>query len=65
VPVKDARALADAIDQLERDPELRNRLGNASRAKALAEFEESIVIDRTMSVYRELTAPAGPELVRS
>ena len=36
------------------DPDLATRLGQAARAKALAEFDEKIVIERTMAVYREL-----------
>ena len=36
------------------EPELAARLGTAARAKALAEFDERIVISRTIDVYREL-----------
>lgn len=54
VPVKDAPALALAIDRLRRDPALRARLGEAARTKALARFDEKSVVDRTLAVYREL-----------
>lgn len=54
VPARDADALARAIARLQDDPELATRLGQAARAKALAEFDEKIVIARTMAVYREL-----------
>lgn len=54
VPVKNATALADALARLCDDPTLRARLGAAARAKALAEFDERIVIERTMMVYEEL-----------
>jgi len=54
VPVRDGDALAQAIVQLQDDPELALRLGEAARAKAHAEFDERIVIQRTMDVYREL-----------
>ncbi|WP_233347982.1 glycosyltransferase family 4 protein [Luteimonas sp. MC1572] len=54
VPVRDAAALAAAIARLHDDPELAARFGKAARAKALAEFDEKIVIDRTLAVYREL-----------
>lgn len=54
VPARDAGALADAIRRLADDPELARRLGQAARAKALAQFDETIVIERTMAVYREL-----------
>lgn len=56
VPVRDAEALAKAIARLQDDPELSARLGQAARAKALAEFDEKIVIERTLAVYSELQA---------
>lgn len=54
VPVKDGRALADAIARLQADPALCRHLGAAARAKALAQFDERSVIARTLEVYREL-----------
>lgn len=54
VPVKDAAALSSAILRLRDEPELRRRLGAAARAKALAQFDERSVIERTLGVYREL-----------
>lgn len=54
VPARDSDALASAIARLQDDPEFAGRLGRAARAKALAEFDEKIVIERTMAVYREL-----------
>ena len=54
VPVRDWRALADAIRRLADDPALRRRFGSAARAKALSEFDERIVIERTLAVHAEL-----------
>jgi glycosyltransferase involved in cell wall biosynthesis len=54
VPVRDAHALARAIAQLQDDPALARRLGEAARRKALAEFDEDIVIARTLAVYEEV-----------
>lgn len=54
VPVRDAVALAKAIARLQDDPQLAARLGAAARAKALARFDERIVIADTLAVYREL-----------
>jgi glycosyltransferase involved in cell wall biosynthesis len=54
VPVRDAKALAQAIRRLDDDPVLARRLGEAAWAKAHAEFDERIVIRRTVDVYREL-----------
>lgn len=54
VPARDAQALAAAIVRLLDDSALSARLGSAARAKALAEFDERIVIERTIAVYEEL-----------
>jgi glycosyltransferase involved in cell wall biosynthesis len=54
VPLRDAKALASAISRLQDDPWLARRLGLAAREKALAEFDERIVIARTLAVYAEL-----------
>ena len=54
VPMKDATALAVAIARLQDDSDLCAQLGQAARAKALSEFDEKIVIARTLEVYREL-----------
>ena len=62
VPARDAAALADAIERLANDPSLCKRLGEAAMRKAQAEFDERIVIARTMAVYDELepTTAAQP-----
>jgi hypothetical protein len=39
---------------LKNDPQLCRRLGEAARRKALSQFEESSVVQRTLDVYREL-----------
>jgi glycosyltransferase involved in cell wall biosynthesis len=54
VPVKDSTAVADAILRLANDADLRWRLGDAARKKAVAQFDERIVIDKTLEVYQEL-----------
>ena len=54
VPVKDATALASAIERLHLDPAWARELGLAARARALREFDEKIVIGKTLAVYREL-----------
>jgi glycosyltransferase involved in cell wall biosynthesis len=59
VPVRDAKALAHAIRRLDDDPALARRLGEAAWAKAHAEFDERIVIRRTIDVYRELCGPVA------
>jgi len=60
VPPRDTAALAAAIARLVESAELRQRLGAAARVKALAEFDERIVIDRTLAVYHELLPDLTP-----
>ena len=54
VPARDAAALARAIARLQDDPALAARLGEAARAKALAEYDERNIVARTLEVYRGL-----------
>ncbi|HKU79134.1 MAG TPA: glycosyltransferase family 4 protein [Rhodanobacteraceae bacterium] len=62
VPPRDADALATAIARLLDAPELARKLGWAARAKALAAFDERIVIRRTLETYDEvLTGPRAVE----
>lgn len=60
VPARDAPALARAILALKTDEQLRQRLGAAARAKALALFDERSVIENTLAVYRELLPADAP-----
>jgi glycosyltransferase involved in cell wall biosynthesis len=54
IPVRDSEALAEAIQRLHESPALRRELGVAARQRALAKFDESIVIEKTLAVYHEL-----------
>lgn len=54
VPPRDSGALANAIARLDDDPQLACQLGKAARAKALAQFDERIVIRRTLEVYEDV-----------
>jgi glycogen synthase len=49
--------LSSAILRLARDPELRLRLGDAARRKAVREFDASIVAERTLEVYAQAIRP--------
>ena len=57
VPVKDAVALADAIQTLIKDPELRNGMGQAGRALAEEAFAIEKIVDQHMDIYRDLIQP--------
>lgn len=54
VPVENSEALAQAIRRLQDNPEFARQLGEAARLKARTQFDERIVIQRTMAVYAEL-----------
>jgi glycosyltransferase involved in cell wall biosynthesis len=54
VPVKNAGALASAIERLHQNPAWARQLGLAARQRALTEFDERIVIEKTLAVYSEL-----------
>lgn len=58
VPVGDSAALANAIERLYRSPSLCERFGGAARRKALREFDERKIIERTLDVYREVLPAA-------
>lgn len=52
VPVKNVAALAAALRELVRDPELRRGMGRAGLARAHALFDESKVLDRQIEILR-------------
>jgi glycosyltransferase involved in cell wall biosynthesis len=53
VAVRAVAALADALERLAGDPELRRRMGERSRDLAQRHFAERIVVEATLSVYEE------------
>ena len=56
VPVRDAAALAAALEKLIGDAALRCRMGEQSRVRAETEFGLETVIAQTLAVYREVCA---------
>jgi len=56
VPPRDARSLGEAARQLLADGEMRGRMGEAARERALREFSLITMTDRTIDLYRELFA---------
>ena len=55
VPQRDANALADAMDRLIREDELRSSLGRAGRERVEQHFRFSSFVDRVFAIYREAT----------
>jgi rhamnosyl/mannosyltransferase len=56
VPPGDPDALADGLNRLLDDPELRARLGRSARARVEQVFTAQTMIARTLDVYREVLA---------
>lgn len=54
VPVRDAVALAKALEKLINDAALRRRMGEQSRLLAESEFGQEAIIAQTLAVYREV-----------
>ena len=54
VPVRSADGLAGAMGRLATDDDLRRRYGAAARERAVVEFDQQRVIDRTLDAYRLL-----------
>jgi len=51
VPVRDAAAIAAAVDGLARDPARRERLGAAARERARAQFDDRLIVERSLAAY--------------
>jgi len=61
VPPKDPKALAEAIQKLLDDPELRKEMGQAGREKALREFTLDRMLHETEKVYEGVLENTGTE----
>jgi glycosyltransferase involved in cell wall biosynthesis len=64
VPERDDRALADAIETLVLDADLRQALGSRGRERAIGEFSERRVVEDTLKVYARFSGlPARAKAV--
>jgi len=54
VPVRDAEAFVEAVERLVIEPDVRARMAAAARERARLEFDQQLVIDRTLDAYRLL-----------
>jgi glycosyltransferase involved in cell wall biosynthesis len=54
VPVRDAARLAAAITSLVDDPDRRRRMGEASRRRAVTEFDDRRQVATTLETYERL-----------
>lgn len=51
VPVRDHLALADALQKLIENPEMRRQMGEQSRERAVNEFSLELIVEQTMKVF--------------
>ncbi|HFH4259206.1 TPA: glycosyltransferase, partial [Pseudomonas aeruginosa] len=58
VPVRDAVALADAIQRLVESPELRKKMGAAGRTLAERDFAIESIVQQHLDIYRALGSGA-------
>ena len=54
VPVRNAEALAEAIIKLAKNPDLRQKMGEAGRERALEAFDQRIIVRKTIEVYDDV-----------
>ncbi len=54
VPVRDPRAIADAIERLYRDPAARKAMGEAARQRIADDFRNEDTVTKTLALYRSL-----------
>lgn len=54
IPVRDSKALADAIERLVYDPGLRRRMGQAGRELAERRFSVDDIVEQHLDIYKKL-----------
>ena len=60
VPPGDAKALAEAIVVLLRNTEVRRRMGEAGRKRALSQATAQVVVEQTTELYEALVSGEKP-----
>jgi glycosyltransferase involved in cell wall biosynthesis len=65
VPVRNATAVADAVERLLADDRLRKRMGHASRDLAVREFAVEVVVRSTLQLYPDPAVRGSAESHRS
>ena len=54
VPVRDPAGIARAVEGLVTDADLRSAMASAARTRGIAEFDQQLIIDRTLDAYASL-----------
>jgi glycosyltransferase involved in cell wall biosynthesis len=60
VPSRDVKALAKAMQYLLQNPEVRNTMGKAAAAKAIEQFDLSVMAEAYEKLYRAMIAKTQP-----
>ena len=60
VPVHDVRSLAEALDTMARDPFLREKMGDAGRARVEKFFTRRLMTERHLALYEQVLAYHQP-----
>ncbi|MBN4079183.1 glycosyltransferase family 4 protein [Beggiatoa alba] len=60
VPIKDSKALADAICRLIENPGLRRQMGQEGRKLVEKEFSEAVVVEQTLKLYQSMLGELWP-----
>jgi glycosyltransferase involved in cell wall biosynthesis len=60
VPMRDPKAMADAVMKLLKDPALRQRMGEAGRRRAVENFSWQAAAANTMKVYEDVIVAHDP-----
>ncbi|MGI8516972.1 MAG: GNAT family N-acetyltransferase [Acidimicrobiia bacterium] len=59
VPVRNPQKLAEAIERLGSDPELRRKMGAAGVDRSRRLFDETVVVARVLATYRDVAVRKG------
>jgi rhamnosyl/mannosyltransferase len=65
VPPKNVSALSQALHQLELDPSMRTRLGDAGHRRVLEHFSSERMVDLTIDVYQRILSTRQTQKVHS
>jgi len=65
VPLRNPQRLAEAIERLGSDPELRRKMGAAGIDRARRLFDETVVVARVLATYRDVAVRKGLGLLAS
>jgi glycosyltransferase involved in cell wall biosynthesis len=60
VPGRSPERLADALEELLADGDLRRRMGEAGRRRIVEGFSKELVVERTLALYRSLVSDRWP-----